>query len=369
MSFVITHENVMDCLVMVANDEIEIKDIRFSDDFEIHIKINGERWNGSVNYYVAKYIVQLQKDIIKIHNSLFPSDKMSIKSLRKVDRQMLIDVKIHDGCTEIRAKLSQILDESISKIIDKVMERVTAKQILAGFITAAVLYAGSNIIINCTNRHYDAKETIERLKSEEVVQLEQIRLDKIREVNDANTRELLIGQIGASLELASKNAESFRYLRNALDPDDTITAARHGNTVSGDDLRLSGKDRPERSAVYVDGFYTITGIDIKYNRLTFLAENERAISASTEMLSDHEKSSIHDMLKSGDIEKVCPTIGLLVTAKTKGEDIESLSVVGLADTPRPGHVPYSELAGVKKVVQKKSAASLPLSKLMGVPDS
>lgn len=368
MSFVITRENVMDCLVMVANDEIEIKDIKFSDDFQVHIKINGERWTGNVNYFIAQYIVKLQKDIIVIHNSLFPDEKISLKSLRNIDRQMIIDVKIQEGCTEIKAKLSQILDESVSKIIDKAMEKVTAKQILAGFLAAAVLYAGSNIIINATNRHYDAKETIERLKSDEVVQLEQIRLDKIREVNDAKTRELLIGQMAVSLELASKNAESFRFLRNALDPEDTITAASHDETISGEGLKILVKEKPERSAVYIDGTYTITGIDIKYNRLTFIAENGKSISASTKMLSDTEKSSIHDMLKNGDIEDICPMIGLLITANTKDDEIESLSVVGLADKPRPGSISYSELAGSKKVVQKKTAAQLPLSKLMGVPE-
>jgi hypothetical protein len=368
MSFVVTRENVMDCLVMVANDEIEIKDIRFSDEFQIHIKINGDRWNGSVNYFIANYIVQLQKDIIKIHNKIFTDEKVSIKSLRNIDKQMLIDVKIEDGCTEIKAKLFQILDDNISKIVEKIMEKATAKQIFAGVAIIAVTYTGYSLVVDAMNHHYDAKKTIALLKSEEIVKLEQIRLDKIREVNDANTRELLIEKMATSLELASKNTESFRYLRNALDPEDTITAVTHDETVSGDELKHADKNKPERSAVYVDGVYTITGIDIKYNRLTFLTENDRTISASTKMLSDTEKSSIHDKLKNGDIEDVCPLIGLLITANTKDREIESLSVVGLADKPRPGSTSFSELVGSKKVVQKKTAAHLPLSKLMGVPE-
>jgi hypothetical protein len=356
MGYVVTRENIMDLLVLAANDSLDATDITFSDDFRIHIKINGEKWTGSVNYIVAQYIVKLQRNILSIHNKLFPDEHLSLKSIKKIDRSLLVDVEIKEGCTELLAWLKEIIESQFDKVIAKGLEKMSSKQIFALIVIVYVIYCGKEIILE------DIK-----IDSETTVRIEQNVLDKLREVNNQETRKLLIDQVGLALDIVKDNSDSFKYLRSNISSEDSISAVDFDESLSGYDIKGKKRDKVEKSTVYVDGSYTLKGIKISPNTAIICSESGDDITASIDLLSDTDKIILHDMNKNGDLNSQCPIVGLHVTAQLKDGSPEGYAIVGVNSLPRPGSKPFTSVHGSQKNKPSKCPADFPLSKLMNIP--
>lgn len=356
MGYVVTRDNIMDILVLAANDNLESTDISFSDDFRIHIKINGEKWTGSVNYIIAQYIIKLQRDILSIHNKLFPDEHLSLKSIKKIDRSLLVDVEIKEGCTEILAWLKETVETQLDKVISKGMDKMSSKELFALILILYALYCGKDIIL----------EDI-RIDNETKVRIEQTTLEKLREINDQETRQLLINQVGTALEIVKDNSEGFRYLRSNMDVEDSISAVDFDKSLSGYEIKGKKRDKTDKSTVYIDGKYKLNSIRITPNTATICSDSGDYITASIDMLSDADKITLHDMNKDGDLHSECPTVGLHVTVQLKDGTPDGYAIVGVNPSPRPGSKPFKSVHGPQKIKSQKGPADFPLSKLMNTP--
>lgn len=358
MGYIVTRENIMDTLILISNDALDVTGITFSDDLRVHIKIQGERWTGSVNYIIAQYIIKLQKNILSVHNRIFPDEKLSLQDIKKSYRFLLIEVDIKEGCTEIFALLRDIIESQFTKVISKGIDKMSGKEIIALIAIVYSLYCGKEIILEDL-----------RQDSAATARIEQSTLDKLREVNNQETRKILIDQVGNALSIVKNNSDSFRHLRSSLSAEDTIIAADFGESLFGYEAKNKKRGTAEESTVYVDGKYTLKGIKISPNTASISSESGDDITASIEMLSDADKIILHDLNKDGDLNSQCPVIELHITALLKDGALASYFIVGVNDSPRPGSKPLESVREVNKQKRQKDPADFPLSKLMTTPQT
>lgn len=107
-------------------EKIDPKDISFSDDFVIQIKIQGESWDGAIDYRGAKFIIDLQRAVIRSYNEINDTDIHP----RILNDLVTVKVRVREG--------SSIYEILIDKFFNIVVSNMTGPEILLMFgITAA----------------------------------------------------------------------------------------------------------------------------------------------------------------------------------------------------------------------------------------
>ena len=285
------------------NDVIsQIEDIKFSDDFNLLIKIKGDKWTGLVDYKIAHFVIKLQKDILNIYNEIY-GEHITFRSSREEVENLAIKIKIKPGCTELLIKYAQILPNLAKKL--------TSKQAL--FILSLLIVCGFGTVNNTA-----------RISAEEAV---------ATKVQDEETKRELIKLNSDLIKYTEKHQDAMRYLANQMDDKDSIILPDSTDELKRRDVMLMFQSELEQEKMQtfeVDDTYELTIINFESGMVT-LRKGKIKFQSSTEALSEEKKLYLHELAAKDDVKKVIPKINLQVSATIQNNKVINSFITGIGD--------------------------------------
>lgn len=268
------------------NDELfgEPHDVlELSDDLVFHIKIEGETWDGAVDYRGAKYVLALQNAVNRIYKELDPDTK----SLRNLSKQVTVKVRVEDGSTELLIEMKEAIFTMISKLSGK-----QATLVMSLAILCATGYFTNNKIL-------DYKKDVLILKQQELVAQEQrLTATEIAQQMTRMTETLSepINRVISLVQSADLEKPS-RQIVNAMEEDDRVQFPdRTELTKAQAKKRYPRKQRLTKEFCYCDDVWTITKIDVDVSPPVFTIHNNGVTLRAVVELLPHHISSLTDQL-------------------------------------------------------------------------
>ncbi len=323
---IITPDTFIDYAIDAYINDIEIKEIKFSDDFNIHIRLRGEQWDGLIDYRIAGYIQKLQRDFIKIYNDI-TGKNISLRSSKEVIDPLTIKVHIEKGST--------ILDILVQKALDSIVSDISNPYLLSLFALTIICSFGYRGF----QKYMDTKEKIEA------------------KAKDEKTKRKLVELADTALAIAGNSATANTYLLNQLENTDTFSQSGVFQNLDKDTAKrhLTPIDFPEEvhePITYMcDDDYSVTVFDLENQTIT-LKKNSITFDASTKILSEPDKKELHRIETEADLQLQIPKIELRVSCIVVGGRIDEAYVTSLGE-PRKQSVP------VTKIIAESSCKKLP----------
>jgi len=295
--------SAQDLLTFAINSigyDVDISEISLTDDLNLRIKIQGEHWDGFIDYRVARYVEKLQQDIFSLCNE-FGDDHFSFRKNYNELKQYVIKVRVERGCTEIFIKIAKIFNNLISKIENNRQLAATCLLMLLSFGYISVK---------------DYNEAI--TKRVEIEENEKTRREIVKVANDA-------------LELSRESQRATSYLFSQLGDDDRITIDNiiddYDKKSALDRLNHDDKASSEKS-VNIDDEYHILDYNFEKKRVT-LKKGGIKFNALTKSLDDASLQELHDLTKEADLNDNIPRASLRITATICDGVIKDAYVVEL----------------------------------------
>lgn len=287
-------EEVFQFIDDIENKKISLNDIDLSHVFNLNIKIDGVKWDGTVNFIVAEYILKLQKDIVKIVNN-YSTEKITLASVRNLHYNLAIKVVIQEGCIELLIDFAKLLLD----LPDKVLKKMDSNHILIALIIWMLISAGKDIFYDKDKKYVDA----------------------------------LSKQYSEMIEITKEAQKANRHLAQNLDEEDIImynekqftkkTLTEHFQEAEKENIQLT-------KTYYIDGSYFILGCNAD-EQTAYIKDTHIDAHASTNMLIEQDKKFLYDTLENLDINREKNAINLQVTIEMQGETIKTLSITGIGD--------------------------------------
>lgn len=205
----------------------EFEDIDFSPDVNILIKVEGEQWDGAIDYKVAEFIIRLQKALLAVYND---HTEQSVRYNTRImdDAGLRVTVSVEKGCTLFNINLKGWWDKMKSE-----------HQLLAILGTASLVA----VTVGAVFWHSDNKEKdmavitarnaleIARIEAKKVVDL------KVEErIQDEGRRKELSEMMNNCLHIAEQNSSYMYYLAAKMQDGDRLTV-NDGKAISARDAK------------------------------------------------------------------------------------------------------------------------------------
>lgn len=236
------YASLLGVLAATKYDNFSLEHVEFSDNFNLCVKLQGEQWNGEIDYKVAEYIIRLQKAVISAYNSI--SGKPPLRYNRQPMEQLRVTVNVKKGCEEIIAALKDII-----------MNMSPEQQIFV-IIAIAVLGFGANL---CRNWHKDNLDANTKNKAIETAEKIVGDVGNIIETSISENAKTL----QKAIDLNRNNISHFHYLSQKMKDEDTMQ-------INGGDA-LTKKQAQETFLPVVDN-------DMEFDSYEFLIDGDYEIS-------------------------------------------------------------------------------------------
>ena len=298
--------------------DINIENIVFSEDLNLIIKIDGEKWQGDIDYKIASFVLRMQSEIIKIYN-FYTGNNITIASIDNKEYNVRISFIVEPGCTQIIARLADVLQ----RIPGQVVNKMESKHLLIALVAWIVFSHGEKI--------YDSY-------NKSLLKIEEIESDKQK-------YEQLVKVMSEALEVAKDSQSHMAYIARKISAADTITINDNKMTKKEATERFREKPQPSSTPLvetyYVDDAYQVTGSDVEKHSVKIRNSIIGTKLVSTDLLSEGDKKSLYDMLALADIGGYVPSIDLNVVLETSDGNLAAINVVGLG-TKRPGAISLAD---------------------------
>lgn len=318
-----TIDDVLMFALESLDEEWSIADFEVSDRFDLKIKLEGDQWDGAINYKIAKFILQLQHDILRINNEI-TGERITLKSKKSELQNLIISVRVDKGCTEIIASMGEL----IKKVAPLVEKKHVAPMIVALAVVASTTYLGT--------------EYLER--SKEIAVLD----------NDLAKQKVFLDTVNKSLVTVEKQSEFMYQIVKHMDSNDKIII--HDAEMSQQEAlsrfrpKNMDKETDNADTYYIDDRYRVTTVGIEKQELQLQIGSLKAFQASTKMLSENEKKKLYDILAAADISNTVPSVDLQVVIEMIDGRKSAAAIVGLGEK-RPSAISYAQ--ALNRSVAKK----------------
>ena len=80
--------------------------VSFSDEINIKIKMEGEQWDGKLDYRVAEFIIKIQKSLLAIYNE-YSGQRIKYNTAGMDKAELRVTVTVEKGCTLFQINLGE----------------------------------------------------------------------------------------------------------------------------------------------------------------------------------------------------------------------------------------------------------------------
>jgi hypothetical protein len=323
-----TPDDILEFAVASFGKEFKIGDFEISDDFNIQITIDGDTWDGLIDYRVARYILELQHDIFTIYNNTFNTN-LSLRSSLEDVKGLLIKASVDKGCTKIWVLLKETINNKVSVM--------TGPQRLLFLALVAALTTG----------YLAFKDYNHRL------------IEISKNTQDAQTKREIFELGGKALVVAEKSTSALRYIASQAKVQDSIEFTAFGKTVEKDKIQdiLPQERKRTEQAYRVDGQYKLLSINIEKQEST-IRQGGKSFSVSTKLLPVPDKTRLHDEGAKADLGDYVPELDLQVSIVVVDGAISEGYIHGFG--PKREHtVQLSDVLRPKPIRPQASQANLP----------
>lgn len=313
-----TVKSFLNYAVEIMGQDFDVSEISLADDLNLRVKIQGESWDGFIDYRIAKFVKKIQQDIFSIYNEIHEGNYDFRKSYSEVE-PYVIKVRVERGCTEIVIKIVEIFNELISNIKDKKKQAVLISLLLLSFGYIPF-------------RVYNDAVT-----------------ERMRVEADENTKREIAQVASNALELSKQCQRGMIYLFGQLANDDRITVENIYADLDRDaafDRLGSGDLHKSEKSINIDDEYLIIDYNFEKKRIT-LKKSGVKFNALTKSLDDSSLHELHELTKKADLNDTIPLVSLLVTATISEGHIKDAYVVGLGSR-RDSAISVKDAIEVKK---------------------
>ena len=289
----------------------------FDDDLSIVVKMHGEQWNGQINYQVANFIIELQNRILGAYNEAH-GVKHNFASLKTFNKNLVINVNVNPGCTELIAKAGEVL-QAMSGAIQNMESKDIKQTMIAGFCVYALTTGGQGFF-----GYLNTVEATKRISSEQ-----------------ANVKEA----IHTLEKIALKQMEPLHYLAKEMAEGDVMEYAGKSYTRQ-EALTKFPKIYDEQPSdlaktYYADGRYEVAILDFTKNNV-HIAKDGKRFPVETKLMLAEEKETLHKLYRDADITQTVPSVDIQLTVEALQGKIISATIIGLGE-PRPSARPLVEI--------------------------
>lgn len=286
----------------------------------IDIDVEGARYHSSLPTGMLKGLVEYQSAINRFYASI--SYGRSAKSLTEEDRKEVeLVFNVSEGSTDTEASLW----ETLTKLGQKAIERMTGKQLVVTVLGAALIAAGTYGTVHWQ----DTQAAI---------------------AADANKKEIVTQVLAQNEHLAQMSADVSRsamtLIKGAYDAD----RIKYGDVVLDKPQieALTQRGRETTSAQRVDGAYEVIGLKKFDDRWKVTLYSEVTGQVQTDLFRGQDAAACIEEISAAFARS--ESVDLLVLGRYKAGSLQSATVLGSAksgllapDAPRVGLVDEDEI--------------------------
>lgn len=305
-----TYEELLRFAENLIEGKSKINDAEITEGLDFEIKLKGNIWDGSIDFRIAKYILDLQKAIDTIlKDADIPIDK---------NTRPIVKFRVEKGCSLIEVK--------ISDAVKYIMENMSGKQktfIAIVAILSTVGYFTTSKIIDYQNK-----------------------------IAEQKTNQTIINSYDHAFQEVIKKIPDYekpmRGLTNNLEKNDTIKSSVNGEKLTKTEIKKQypGKSKFKAENVYIDGNYLITAIKLETGAIT-IEEGTHSYDCLSS-LTNQELTDLFNKVKNAYTQKKGFTLDLRISAKYfKGSNSLKNLVIYEIGSPRKGAQSISSLLGTQ----------------------
>lgn len=255
-------DTVIDAIIKKFHDP-SFGAVHFSDELNIKIKMEGEQWDGKLDYRVAEFIIRLQKSLLAIYNE-YSGQKIKYNTAGMNKAELRVTVTVEKGCTLFQINLGEWA---------KYMQ---PGELFWGLLGVAAILGCTHIITTVIRQRSDKAKALELAKIEAESKLKL----KIEEgVQEEARRKELFGIIDRAMDTAEKSQDYLYALAAKMAPDEKMIF--NGETLSAADARTlfhhtkAAEENQEEHYYLLDGDYVVSSINREKEEAGIRFEDKR----------------------------------------------------------------------------------------------
>lgn len=298
---------------------ISLKDLHFSDDFTVKIKLKGDQWDGKIDYKIAKFVLNIQNSVLNIYNKTSPK-MITYKSIPEEFDKLKIKVDIKNGSTELVIAFNELLQTIQSLPTD------IGSTILIGFGALCGIYTLKGTI----NGFHERAKEISRIEAERDKRLAEIE-----------TQNKFADIVKTSLHIVSENSKATYELAKNLSEND-IFIVNQINMSKSEALEAyyvpeteDSSDEPKSLTVKIDEEYQVKAAFMEKQEVQLSFRGAKSFKATTRDMQQQDKELLYKQFAEADMLAISPSIRLQINAIVTEGTIAHATIVKIG-APRPG---------------------------------
>lgn len=325
-------EDIFDAVAMIAKRDLNIKDIKISENFTIVVKVDDPKWGDSeyLDYRKASVILKLQEDILSIYNNI-NKEKISIKDLNE-NEDLVIKIRVENGCIQYAFKFLDLY-EKITKNMTGDQQFICFLSLSGVLFSSVMAWAGVSLYKKYKNTQIELKK----------LELEH----KLKEI-ESKEKNRILDSLDKSLMALSKKQTTASYIAENMSGRGMVSIGDEEMVQRNLIPRLPDlpEDEPLKEiTMEIDGTFPIKKYDFETQNVQ-IALGTRSAWFSTKHMRDEEKEKIKGIADRS-ISLGCALRESLQITATKSEDNKISGIILAIGEPRKSAVSYRELLSAK----------------------
>lgn len=273
-------EEVVEYIVSRKN-EAALGEVEFGEGFNLIFEIDGETWNGEIDYRVGRFIYDFQRDVMGIYNET-TGKSLSFRNKYSDIKDVVVSIRVNNGCTEILAKLDKVLTQMI--------QGMTGDQIMVSTIALGALIVSGYVF----KKYIDRKEKADSLAANNAIALK-------------------------AMEAVNNNSTAFANLLAKADREDTVKIKSGKEVVemsvpaARENLPVAENEEPNVRSLQVWGDFTLNTLDARTYTFSLSTIGIPAIRAITSFSNANERIAFSRKYAEFMSESVLPRMRLLLS--------------------------------------------------------
>jgi hypothetical protein len=285
---IITYDQLLQLAEESLFEKEQFRDFEISDSLNYTVKIFGNSWDGTIDCRIAKYILEVQKQIDNLYDELgIEIDK---------DQRVLVKFTINEGCTEAVVEIAKTLREIFTNM------ESSHKLYLATVLSLSIVGAFTV---------WQFKE----YKSEQIKLKHDLEQSQLVSDKELKQQQQLIDIIGTISEKIPNYSSPNKVLAVSMREGDEIKLSTQQVKFTKDDFKKQypGKSKFKPESVYIDGKYLITAIILESGKIIIDHQGEKYDCLSS--LNEAESNELFSQVKAAHAAKKGFKLDMKITAK------------------------------------------------------
>lgn len=337
-------DSAVDMLIAYYSSDFEYSKIKFSNELNLKIKLQGSQWDGKIDYNIAEFVIKLQKEFLKIYNQQNGTNYRYLTSSIE-DNNLKIKVTIEKGSTNLNIDLAGVL------------ANMAPDQVLSCALIIASTY-GVIRIAGIIKEYLQSKKAIEKdIVMKQLENDKEIQLEKIRQQENESTRNILGSQIEKLYEVTKNSMSLLNNLVRPMEKEDSITINDNLNFKAPSAKKIFRKtplnldDEDEAKRFFVDDDYLVYHIDRQHDDCTIMLGNKkRKISLS--FLTPPKRTLFYSECSKKEEDTALTAIKLQITVLLKGGVFKGGFIQDVQENKRENAMRYED-AVIKSINEQE----------------